>query len=256
MPPKRVALVAGSGKKRLGGHIADALAAAGFEIAVHYHSSAAEAADTVDHLRRRGAEAEAFQANLADETAVAKLFRGLVERFGRLDLLVNAAGLYRPRRLEEITAADVRAHFDANVLATFLCARQAGLIMAGQPEGGCIVNFGDWAVARPYVDYAAYFASKGAIGTLTRCLAVELGLRNPNVRVNYIVPGPILFPDDMPEAERQQAIRSTLVQRAGEPSGIAAAVLFLAENRFATGASLTVDGGRTIYAGKTSEPPA
>src|SRR5438552_2240354 len=83
-----------------------------------------------------------------------------------------------------------------------------GLAMVRQPEGGCIVTVGDWAVARPYVGYAAYFPSKGAIPTLTRCLAVELGSRNPAVRVNCVLPGPVFLPTDLPEAERLQAVNA------------------------------------------------
>ena len=120
--------------------------------------------------------------------------------------------------------------------------------MVRQPEGGCIVNLGDWASARPYLDYAPYLVSKGAIPALTRCLAVELGTRNPRVRVNCVLPGPVLFPPGMPEAEREEAIRSTLVRREGQPANVATAVLFLVENDFVTGVSLPVDGGRTIYA--------
>ncbi len=127
-------------------------------------------------------------------------------------------------------------------------AQQAGLAMVPQPEGGCIVNFGDWASARPYLNYAPYLVSKGAIPALTRCLAVELGTRNPRLRVNCVLPGPVLFPPDMPEAEREEAIRSTLVRREGQPANVAAAVLFLVENDFVTGVCLPVDGGRTIYA--------
>ena len=120
--------------------------------------------------------------------------------------------------------------------------------MVRQPEGGCIINFSDWAVARPYVNYAAYLVSKGAIDTLTRCLAVELGSRNPAVRVNCILPGPVLFPPSMPAAERQQAIDATLVKREGRPENVAQAVLFLIDNDFVTGVSLPVDGGRTVFA--------
>jgi pteridine reductase len=245
---KRVALVTGSGKKRVGWHVADALARRGYDIAVHYRSSANEAAETVDHLRSRGADVVAFQADLAEEAAVRDLVRGTQAYFGRLDVLVNCAATYKATRLEEVTAADVRHNFEANLLGTFLCAQHAGLAMVGQPDGGCIVNIGDWAVARPYVNYAAYFASKGAIPALTRCLAVELGTRNPRVRVNCIHPGPVLFPPNMPEAEREGAIRSTLVRREGQPDNIAAAVLFFVENEFVTGACLPVDGGRSIYA--------
>jgi len=246
--PKRVALVTGSGKKRVGWHVADALAGRGYDVAVHYRHSAAEAAETVAHLRGRGVDAVAFQADLSDEQAVRDLLRGVYEHFDRLDVLVNCAAVYGAKPLEEVTAADVRLNFEVNLLGTFLCAQQAGLAMARQPEGGCIINFGDWAIERPYPHHAAYFAGKGAIPTLTRCLAVELGVRNPRVRVNCILPGPVLFPPDMPEDERREAIRSTLVKRQGQPENVAAAVLSLVENDFITGACLPVDGGRTIYA--------
>src|SRR4029453_2421263 len=151
-------------------------------------------------------------------------------------------------RLEDVTAADVRNYFETNTLSTFLCCQQVGLAMVKQAEGGSIVTFGDWATARPYKNYAAYFPSKGAIPTLTRCLAVELGTRNPRVRVNCVLPGPVLFPPGMPEAERVEAVRSTLVQREGRPENVAAAVLFFVENDFVTGVCLPVDGGRTVYA--------
>jgi pteridine reductase len=245
---RRVALVTGSGKKRVGWHVADALAGQGYDIAVHYRTSANEAAETVEHLRSRGVEAMKFQADLAEETAVHDLVHSVQNHFGRLDVLVNCAAVYKAQRLEDVTAADMRHTFEANLLGTFLCAQQAGLAMVRQPEGGCIVNFGDWASARPYLNYAPYLVSKGAIPALTRCLAVELGTRNPRVRVNCVLPGPVLFPPDMPEAERAEAIRSTLVRREGRPENVAAAVLFLVENEFVTGVCLPVDGGRTIYA--------
>src|SRR3989440_5413798 len=120
--------------------------------------------------------------------------------------------------------------------------------MVQQPEGGCIVTMGDWAEARPYLNYAAYFPSKGAIPALTRSLAVELGSRNPAVRVNCVLPGPVMLPLDLPEAVRRQAIEATLVKREGKPENIAQAVLFFLDNDFVTGACLPVDGGRTIFA--------
>ncbi len=244
----RVALVTGSGKKRVGWYVADALASQGYAVAVHYHTSEAEANATVEHLRGRGVESAAFQADVADGKAARALVRAVLERFGRLDVLVNCAAVWKAKRLEEVTAADLLHNFGVNVLGTFLCAREAGLAMVRQPEGGCIVNFGDWAEARPYPDYAAYFATKGAIPVLTRCLAVELGTRNPKVRVNCILPGPVLFQPDLPHEERRQAIQATLTQRQGRPDNIAQAVLFLVGDDFVTGACLAVDGGRTVYA--------
>jgi pteridine reductase len=245
--PARVALVTGSGRKRVGWYVADALAGQGYALAVHYHTAAALAEGTTRHLLGRGVQAAAFQADLADGGAAGGLIRAVLDRFGRLDVLVNCAAVWQSKRLEEVTA-DLLHNFGVNVLGTFLCAREAGLAMVRQPEGGCVVNFGDWAEARPYTDYAAYFATKGAIPGLTRCLAVELGTRNPRVRVNCILPGPVLFQPDLPEARRQHAIQATLTQRAGRPENIVQAVLFLVGNDFVTGASLVVDGGRTVYA--------
>ncbi len=248
MAQTKVALVTGSGKRRVGFHVAEALAARGYALAVHYRTAAAEAAETVEAFRARGIDAVALQADLTDEPSVQALLKKTLEHFGRLDVLVNCAAAWTSKKLEDVTAADVRHYFEINTLGTFLCSQLAGLAMVRQPEGGCIVTCGDWAVVRPYVNYAAYFPSKGAIPTLTRMLAVELGSRNPNVRVNCILPGPVLLPPDLPEAERRQAIDATLVKREGRPENIAQAVLFLVDNDFVTGVCLPVDGGRSIFA--------
>ncbi len=248
MQPNRVALVTGSGKRRVGSVVADALARRGYAVAVHYRSSAAEAGETAAELRRHGVEAETFPADLTDEKAVRAMVRDVLGRFGRIDVLVNCAAAWRRKPLEEVTAADVRLHFDTNALGTFLCAQQAGLAMAKQPEGGVIVNVGDWAEVRPYLGYAAYFPSKGAVTAITRCLAVELAHRHPAVRVNAILPGPVMLPPDLPEEEKRQAVNATLVKREGSPMNIAQAVLSFLDNDFVTGVCLPVDGGRTIYA--------
>ncbi|MHB1426131.1 MAG: SDR family NAD(P)-dependent oxidoreductase [Gemmataceae bacterium] len=249
MTPPRVALVTGSGKKRIGWHVAAALAERGYHLVVHYHTSADDANEAATTFRRQGVEALTLQADLSDEVAVRGLFQTTLDRFGRIDVFVHCAGLWGKGRLEEVSADEVRRNFEVNVLSTFLCAREAGLAMVRQAEGGCIVTLGDWAIVRPYPDHAAYFASKGAIPTLTRCLAVELGTRHPGVRVNCIEPGPVLFPPDLPEQERLESIASTLVQREGSPNHIARAVLSLIDNDFLTGVSLPVDGGRSIFAG-------
>jgi pteridine reductase len=244
----KVALVTGSGKRRIGWHVAQALAARGYALVIHYRSSATEAAETVEAFRAQGLDAVALQADLTEENSVRSLIEQTLARFGRLDVLVNCAAAWQRKKLELVTASDVRQHFEINTLGTFVCSQQAGLAMVRQPEGGCIVTLGDWALVRPYVGYAAYFPSKGAIPTLTRTLAVELGSRNPAVRVNCILPGPVLLPPDLPEAERRQAIEATLVKREGRPEHIAQAVLFFLDNDFVTGVCLPVDGGRTVFA--------
>lgn len=243
-----VALVTGSGPRRVGWHIADALAARGFALVLNYRTSAAAAAAAVADLTARGVEAIALPADLSDESAVKSLVTQTLEHFGRLDVLVTAAAVYQRKSLEQVTAADVRAQFDANTLGTFLCCQHAGLAMVKQPEGGCIVTIGDWAIERPYLHYAAYFPSKGAIPTLTRMFAVELGTRNPKVRVNCVMPGPVLLPPEMPEEEKREVIAATLVKREGSPKNVAQAVLAFIDNDFVTGTCLPVDGGRTVYA--------
>jgi pteridine reductase len=248
MPTRKVALVTGSGKRRVGRAVAEALAGRGYTLALHYLRSAADAGEAVAAFADRGVEAAAFGADLGDEAAVRALVRSVYERFGRIDVLVNAAAIWQRKRLEDVTAGDIRAHFDANVLGTFLVSREAGLVMVQQAEGGCIITLGDWAEVRPYVDYSAYFATKGGIPALTRCLAVELGTRNPRVRVNCVQPGPVMLPADLPDAERREAVQATLVKREGSPDNVAQAVLALVENDFITGACLPVDGGRSVYA--------
>jgi pteridine reductase len=242
----RVALVTGAGKRRVGNVIARSLAARGYSIALNYHFSKQEAQETVIGLKEQGVVAEAFQADVSLEADVQRVIRQTLEGFGRLDVLVTSAAIWEEKPLEEVAAADVRRHFEVNALGTFLCCQQAGLVMVKQPEGGAIVTIGDWAIARPYRDYAAYFPSKGAIPAITRAMAVELASRNPAVRVNCILPGPVMLPPELPAQEREQAIAGTLVRREGRPEHVAHAVLFLVENDFVTGVCLPVDGGRTI----------
>ena len=242
----RVALVTGAGKRRVGNVIATMLAERGCQIALHYRASAAEAQETIARLKEQGVHARAFQADVAVEADVDRLFQEVLDAFGRLDVLVTAAAIWEPRRLEEVTAGDVRRHFEVNALGTFLCCRRAGLIMVSQPEGGAIVTLGDWAIERPYPGYAAYFPSKGAIPAMTRSFAVELALRNPAVRVNCVLPGPVMLPADLPAEERGEAIAGTLLRRAGRPEHVGHAVVFLVENDYVTGVCLPVDGGRSI----------
>ena len=248
MSDRKVALITASGKQRIGWHVANALARRGYAIAVHYFQSATEAAETVALFQSQGIEAVAYQADLRDESSVHALVDGVLERFGRLDVLVNCAGIWDSKKLEQVTAADVRHHFEANALSSFLCAQRAGLAMVKQPEGGCIVNIGDWAEVRPYRDYVAYFMSKGAVHSLTRCLAGELAARNPRVRVNCILPGPVQLPTDMPEAVRLEVVAATLARREGSPNHVAQAVLAFIDNDYLYGTCLPVDGGRTVYA--------
>jgi len=244
--PRRVAWVTGSGARRVGRTIAEALAARGYAVVLHARTSLDEARAAAARFETQGTPTLVVAGDLADEAVVDRAVAEILARFGRLDVLVNSAAIWKSKPLEEVAAADVEEHFRANTLSTFLCCRAAGLAMARQTDGGAIVNLGDWAVERPYLNYAAYFPSKGAIPTLTRMFAVELAHRNPNVRVNAVLPGPVMFPPDLTPAQRAEAIAGTLVRREGTPEQVAAAVLAIVENSFVTGICLPVDGGRTI----------
>lgn len=247
----KVAIVTGSGALRVGNTVARRLAEAGYRLVLHANRSRTSAEATARDLAEQGFEAMVLTADVRAEDAVRELVGKVCERFGRIDALVNCAAIWVSKPLEQVTAADVREHFDVNTLGTFLFCQHVGLQMVGQSQGGAIVNIGDWAVERPYLDYAAYFPSKGAIPTITRTFAAELAARNPRIRVNAVLPGPVMLPEVMPEHERLAVVAQTLLKREGSPEHVAHAVQFLLENDFVTGVCIPVDGGRTIF----SDPP-
>jgi pteridine reductase len=237
-----VALVTG-GAVRVGQAIVRELSARGYRVAVHANTSLDRAQQLVEELGNAGSEAAAFGAELRDEDATRAMIDRVRRHFGRLDALVNSAAIWSPTPLEVTAADDLRRFFDVNAVGTFICCQHAGQIMAAQQHGGAIVNICDWAIQRPYRDYAAYFVSKATIPTMTRLFAVELA---PRVRVNAVLPGPVLMPESVSEAERRRAVEGTLLGRAGRPDNVAHAVAFLLENDYITGVCLPVDGGRTL----------
>lgn len=246
MPPNgRVALVTGGGR-RVGRAIVQALASRGYAVAIHANASLAEARRDAVSLEAAGIPALAVTANLRDEGPVRAMVHRVADHFGRIDAVITAAAIWHRQPFEAITADDLRQHFDVNVVGGFVVAQEAAMTMIDQETGGSIVSIGDWAIARPYLDYAGYFPSKGAIPTMTRSLAVELAARNPRIRVNCVLPGPVMLPTDLSADERAEAVDGTLVKREGKPEHVAHAVLFLLENDFVTGVCLPVDGGRTI----------
>jgi pteridine reductase len=237
-----VALVTG-GAARVGRVIVRELARRGYRVAIHANTSLDHAQSLVEELRGENLEAAAFGADLRNEDATRAMIDRAHRHFGRLDALVNNAATWSPTPLEITAADDLRRFFEVNAVSTFVCCQHAGLIMAESAAGGAIVNIGDWAVARPYHEHSAYFVSKGTIPTMTRMFAVELA---PRVRVNAVLPGPVMLPESVSPDEQKRAIAGTLVQRAGRPENVAHAVAMLLENDFITGVCLPVDGGRTI----------
>lgn len=239
----KVALVTGSAK-RIGRAVAEALAARGAHQAVHYLSSKAEAAKAVEAFRAMGVEAEAFRADMGQVKEVEALADEVLERFGRVDVLVNSASVFFPSPLGEVTDLQWDALFNTNLKGPFFLAQRLGLAMK-EAGGGLIINIGDWAGERPYTNYLPYCLTKAGIIAMTKGLARSLA---PEVRVNCINPGPVMLPDDLSESEREEVLRKTPLRRTGSASDVANAVVFLCEGTdFMTGAFMTIDGGRTIW---------
>lgn len=244
-----VALVTGSGAPRVGRTIAQRFAAAGCHLALHAQHSIDQAESVARDWRKTyGIEILVTQGALDEDGVAERIVNQTREHFGRIDITVNSAAIWKPTPLDEVTPDEMRRYFDVNTIASFMVARAAGNAMAAQPSGGSIVNIGDWATCRPYLDHAAYFPSKGAVEVMTRSLAVELARKNPAIRVNCVQPGPVLLTETVDETTRAEIARGTLVGRVGTPEAVAHAVEFLCANDFVTGTCLVVDGGRSVYA--------
>ncbi|QDT13710.1 SDR family NAD(P)-dependent oxidoreductase [Planctomycetes bacterium K23_9] len=247
--PAPVVLVTGSGSKRVGRAIATHFASLGCNIALHANTSVEEANEAAANIQDKfGVQTIVTQGSLTDDETPQRIVDKTHATFGRIDILINSAAIWSPTKLDDITPDEVRRYFQINTLGSFLCARAVGNLMVQQDRGGSIVNIGDWATVRPYMDHAAYFPSKGAIEVMTRSLAVEFAARNNRIRVNCIQPGPVLLAEDVDQSHQQKVANSTLVGRVGTAEHVAHAAQFLCENDFVTGVCLPVDGGRQIYA--------
>ncbi len=240
-PAGKVCLVTGSAK-RVGKAIALALAERGASLAVHYRASKREAEAAAAAIRRSGAHARTFQADLARAADCKRLVREVLRAFGVIDVLVNNASVFFKTPYAALDEKAWNETLDANLRAPFLLCKYAGDAMLRQ-KGGAIVNIADWAGLRPYRDYLPYCVSKGGLITMTKAFARELA---PHVRVNAVCPGPVMFPENFSEAERREALARVPLKRAGSPEDVASAVLYFIESEFATGAVLPVDGGRSV----------
>jgi pteridine reductase len=234
----RVMLVTGAGR-RLGRAIALGLAQAGAHIAVHYHTSAEEAEETVRRIRALGVDAEAFPADLRDPGQIPPLVDAVARRFGRLDGLVSAAAVMRVTRWHEITPAQWDEILALNLRAPMFCAQAAARHM----EDGVIIHIADGSALKPWPDYLAHTVSKAGLVALTRALALALA---PRIRVNVVIPGPILKPVHWEEERWERLIRRVPLGRAGAPEEVARAVRYLMEADYVTGAVLVIDGGHHL----------
>ena len=243
--PRPVALVTGAAR-RIGAAIAGHLHATGYDVVIHYRSSAAQADALVDRLNTQRADsAIALAADLADSGACERLVAAAAEwRGGRLDALVNNASSFRRTPLGTIDDAAWHEMVDGNLKAALFCSQAAAPRL--REAGGAIVNLCDVHTERPLPQFSAYSAAKAGIVALTRGLALELA---PQVRVNAVSPGSLDWPEDgiFSEAEQRQTEAAIPLRRLGTGEDIARAVEFLLRgNQYITGHVLAVDGGASL----------
>ncbi len=241
----KVMLVTGGGR-RVGAAICRRLHAAGASIALHYRSSAEEALALQDELNaQRPDSVTVFSADLLDLTALPMLVGQVMARFGRLDGLINNASSFYPTPLAGVNDAQWHDLLGTNLRAPLFLAQAAADEL--RRRHGCIVNIVDIHAERPMHGHLLYSVAKAGLVALTRALAQEMA---PNVRVNAVAPGVILWPeggDWEDDEQRRKIVAHTLLKREGEPDDIARTVAFLVQDApYITGQVIAVDGGRSI----------
>jgi pteridine reductase len=241
----KVILVTG-GAKRVGAAICRRLHTAGAQLAVHYRSSANEALALCGEMNaQRPNSAAAFQANLLDLHALPQLVNQIVKNFGRLDTLVNNASSFYATPLADIDEQQWHDLLGTNLKAPLFLAQAVADEL--RRHHGCIVNIADIHAERPMHGHLLYSTAKAGLVALTKGLAQEMA---PQVRVNAVAPGVIVWPENeawMDEEQRRKIVAHTLLKREGEPDDIARTVQFLVSDApYITGQIVAVDGGRSV----------
>jgi NAD(P)-dependent dehydrogenase (short-subunit alcohol dehydrogenase family) len=239
MSSRPVVLVTGAAR-RLGRAIALDLARQGWDIAVHYRSSATEAGDVVRDAQREGVRAAGFACDLADEAACNALVPEVAARFGRLDAVVNNASLFEYDSVATFSFDAMERHWRANTAPAVVLARALHRL-----GGGVVVNLLDQKLWNPNPDYFSYTLSKAALQSATTLLAMALA---PSVRVCGVAPGLTLPSGPMSQAEHEHAATLAPLGRSSTPEDIARSVRFLLESPAVTGTTLLVDGGEHLQA--------
>ena len=239
--PGKTALVTG-GAHRVGREISIALAQAGCQLAIHYHNSEKAAKTTAAEAQALGVNAAIFRADLSKLDQVEALFQLIDNKYGPVDILVNSAAIMKKVDFQEAEKDDWHNTIDLNLRAPFFCIQKAAERMRIN-GAGAIVNISDIAGLRPWRDYPIHSVSKSGLEMLTKVAARTYA---PEVRVNAVAPGPVLKPDEMPDARWQEIGDALPLRRCGDASDVARAVIFLLENDFITGETLVVDGGNQL----------
>ena len=246
MSARPVVLVTGSAR-RVGRAIALNLAGPGFDLAVHYRGSAAEAQATARDCAALGARAQTFQADLSDESATRSLLPAVVQSFGRVDAVVNNASDFEYDDPGSFSYALMERQWRANTAPAIVLAQalHAHIATSGATRGatGCVINLLDQKLWNQNPDYLSHTLSKAALEAATTMLAMGLA---PSVRVCGVAPGVTLLSGAMADGEFERAHRMTPLQRSSTPEDIARAVRFLIESPAITGTTVLVDGGQHL----------
>lgn len=240
----KVAVITGG--KRIGRVVAQALALRGMDLVLSYRGSKLEADQTVGDVVAAGRRATTVVADVARPEDCRAVIAHAMATFGRLDVLVNMASIYRSTPLDRVSAEYWDADLNVNLRSAFLCA-QAALPHMRAAGGGRIVNVADWLArsGRPhYRGFTPYYVAKAGVVALTESLALE-GAAD-DILVNAVAPGPIVPPPDMTREEIEEVARATPVGHWGGEAEIARAVVLLCETDFITGETIRVDGGRHL----------
>jgi pteridine reductase len=236
----RTALVTG-GAHRIGRALVLSLARAGADIALHYHGSGEASRRTAAEVEALGRRVVRLQADLAEADEAVALGDRTVEALGRLDVLVNSAALFESKPFLDITAEDWDRVMAVNVRAPFLLLQATAPHLAA--SNGLAVNIADVSGLRPWPAFPHHSVSKAALVHLTKVAARALA---PDVRVNCIVPGTVLPPEDYTAEQLQESRDRTVLGRLGSPDDVAHALLMLVRSEFTTGSVVVVDGGRML----------
>jgi len=244
--PEKVALITG-GARRVGAAISRLLHQGGMNLMVHYRASAEQARALQADLNAVRADSVALlQADLLNAASLPAMVNETLQRFGRLDVLINNASSFFPTVVGEISDREWDDLMGTNLKTPLFLSQAAAPHL--RRSHGCIVNIIDIHADRPMRNYVVYSVAKGGLLALTRSLAAELG---PEVRVNGVSPGAIVWPEDerwSDELARQRIVQTTLLKRIGEPEDIARTVGFLVfDAPYITGQVIAVDGGRSIH---------
>jgi NAD(P)-dependent dehydrogenase (short-subunit alcohol dehydrogenase family) len=232
----KTALVTGAAK-RIGRSLALALAEAGADVAITYRSSEADAKSTMEAIRRHRVRATAVYCDLGDVACVRRTVDETIRELGKIDLLVNNAGLFETMPLESITLEQWDAMLNTNTRGPFLMAQAAHAEL--KRRQGRIVNIGSLGGLHPWATHGHYCVSKAALHMLTKTMAKAWA---PEISVNCVAPGMIVNGEVDPGYEH--FAEKTPMRQNGTPEDVAAAVLFFATGpKFITGQVLSVDGG-------------